>query len=389
MKIVQTDSPFTRKAFLKVPRVIYRNDPHWISHIDQEIRAVFNPRKNQTFRNGDAARWIVVDDQGDLIGRVAAFIDRKQAERFDPPTGGMGFFDCVDDREAAFMLFDTCRNWLQERGMEAMDGPINFGENDRYWGLITENFSHPPYYHQNYNPSYYVDLFEDYGFRVYYEQLIYWRTLAGTLDEKHLKNAERFRHDPEYEIRRFDKKRFRECAEDFRTVFNRAWGGRDGEIFKSLSKERAVEIVRSMKPMIDEDLIWYAYHRGRPIAFLITLPEVNQIMRFIDGNLSLIGKLKFLWHRSRTPCTSVFGIAFGIDPDYQGQGLAGALFKAFGDWAVERGQYHDVILAWIGDFNPRMIHIIGSLGTSLFRKMATYRMLFDKEVEFVRRPIIP
>lgn len=388
MKISQVDSPFTRKAFLKVPRIIYRDDPHWISHIDQEIMAVFDPGKNRTFRNGEAARWILVNGHGDLIGRVAAFIDRNQAAKFDQPTGGMGFFECIDDREAAFMLFDACRNWLQERGMDAMDGPINFGENDRYWGLITENFSHPPYYHQNYNPSYYVDLFEEYGFRIYYEQLIFWRSLTEPLQEKYREKAAPYKDDPEYEFRSFEKKRYRNYAEDFRTVFNRAWGDRDQGTFKEMSEERAVQIVREMKPVIDEDLMWYAYHQGRPVAFFITLPEVNQIMRRVDGNLNLAGKLKFLWHRHSTGCTSAFGVAFGIDPDYQGQGLEGALIDAFGERMGEVRRYRDLILTWIGDFNPKMIHIIESLGTSLLRKMATYRMLFDRDAEFKRRPIV-
>ncbi len=389
MKIVQVKSAFTRKAFLKVPRVIYRDDPYWISHIDQEIEAVFDPRRNRTFRNGEAARWILVDDAGDPIGRVAAFVDWNQAPLFDQPTGGMGFFECVDDRQAAFMLFDACREWLQERGLEAMDGPVNFGENDRYWGLITENFSRSPYYHQNYNPAYYVDLFEAYGFRIYYEQLIYWHDLVGALDVKHIRIAERIGADPEYEISRFEKNEAARFAEDFRIVFNRAWADRDGKSFKMMSKERAVQIVRSMKPVMDEDLMWYAYHRGRPIAFLISLPEVNQIMRHVDGNLNVIGKLKFLWHRSRTPCTSIFGVAFGIDPDYQGTGLVSALFNALAERVAERDQYREVILAWVGDFNPRMIHIIDSLGTTLLRKMATWRMLFDREAEFTRRPIVP
>jgi len=389
MKIVQVESAFTRKAFLKVPRLIYCDDPYWISHIDQEIEAVFDPRKNRTFCNGEAARWVLMDDGEEAIGRVAAFVDWNQAMRFDPPTGGMGFFECVDDREAAFKLLDTCREWLQERGLEAMDGPINFGENDRYWGLITENFSHPPYYRQNYNPPWYVGFFEEYGFRRYYEQLIFRRILTGSLSERHQQDAERFDRDPDYVARCFEKKHYRRNAADFREVYNRAWAGRDGLEFRELSLERAVENVRSMLPVIDEDLIWYAYHQDRPVAFLVCLPEVNQILRHVDGDLGTVGKLKFLWYRWRNPCSSAFGVAFGIDPDYQGQGLVGMLFKAFADRIVERGKYRELILAWVGDFNPRMLRIIDSLEAELLRKMVTWRMLFDRDAEFTRRPILP
>jgi hypothetical protein len=82
----------------------------------------------------------MTDEKGQFAGRVAAFINRKKAFTFQQPTGGMGFFECVNDKEAAQILFDACRTWLEERGMQAMDGPINFGENDNFWGMLVEGF---------------------------------------------------------------------------------------------------------------------------------------------------------------------------------------------------------------------------------------------------------
>ena len=114
MEIVQVDSQATHREFLRLPRVIYRDDPNWISHIDQDIEAVFDLRKNRYFRYGDADRWILRDKNGETIGRVAAFINEKQSYAEGQPTGGMGFFDCVEDEKAAFALFDQCRMWLEE-----------------------------------------------------------------------------------------------------------------------------------------------------------------------------------------------------------------------------------------------------------------------------------
>src|SRR5690606_29466640 len=110
---------------------------------------------------------------GNLAGRIAAFLNRKYRNRGDEvKVGGIGFFDCINDHDAASLLFDVARHWLLARGAEAMDGPINCGERDRWWGLLVDGFT-PPVYGMNYNPPYYRDLFEEYGFKKYYNQLCY------------------------------------------------------------------------------------------------------------------------------------------------------------------------------------------------------------------------
>ena len=169
MEIFPVDSKKRRKEFLKLTKILYRDDPVWVCPLDQDINAVFDPDQNVYYKHGEAARWILKDNNGLLLGRIAAFIDHKTAGLQDQPTGGVGFFECVNNQSAANILFDTARAWLKEKGMEAMDGPINFGETDSYWGLLIDGFSHPSY-EIAYNPPYYRDLFESYGFQCYYKQ---------------------------------------------------------------------------------------------------------------------------------------------------------------------------------------------------------------------------
>ena len=130
MQLVEVKDKKTAKQFLDVARIIYKDDTVWVCPMDSDINAVFNPVKNVFYSHGNAIRWILFDDNGKLIGRVAAFINEKKAFNFDQPTGGIGFFECINDEKAAFLLFDKCKEWLSKRGMKAMDGPINFGEND-------------------------------------------------------------------------------------------------------------------------------------------------------------------------------------------------------------------------------------------------------------------
>jgi len=143
MNLIEVNNTALAKEFLEVPVTIYKNDPNWIRPLDQDIEAVFDPGKNKNFRQGEACRWILKDDKGKSIGRVAAFYNKKIINSDGMKVGAMGFFECINDEEAAFRLFDKCRKWLTERGMEAMDGPVNFGERDRFWGCLAEGFTPP------------------------------------------------------------------------------------------------------------------------------------------------------------------------------------------------------------------------------------------------------
>src|SRR5699024_7027135 len=144
MEIIEVKDKRTQKEFLQLPVRLYKNDKNWIRPLDKDIEKVFDPEENKFFQHGECTRWILMKN-GEVIGRVAAFIDRKTAFTFEQPTGGMGFFECIDDQEAAFKLFDTCKTWLEERDMEAMDGPINFGDRLNWWGLLVNGFYEPNY----------------------------------------------------------------------------------------------------------------------------------------------------------------------------------------------------------------------------------------------------
>ena len=152
MQLTEVSDKKTAREFLEANVVINKNDPNYIRPLDKDINEVFDPKKNKAFRHGEAIRWILKDEDGKLIGRIAAFANKKYKNKGDDvPVGGIGFFDCINDQNAADMLFDVAKHWLIQRGMQAMDGPVNFGERDRWWGLLVEGFA-PPVYCLNYNP---------------------------------------------------------------------------------------------------------------------------------------------------------------------------------------------------------------------------------------------
>ena len=157
MRMHEVKTENDKKMFLQVSINVYKNDPNWIRPLDKDIEEVFDPVKNKFFKRGECMRWILMDEAGNAVGRIAAFVNRQYKQ--EQPTGGIGFFECDNNAEHARFMFDHCKKWLQDRNMEAMDGPINFGERDKWWGLLTDGF-YSPLYGMNYNPPYYQALFE-------------------------------------------------------------------------------------------------------------------------------------------------------------------------------------------------------------------------------------
>ncbi len=385
MQLIEVRTKAEINRFHKVPSLIYKNDPYWIPHIRQDVEKVFDPEKNKVYRDGaQVIRWILTDNGKD-IGRVAAFINPVTVNITDQPTGGMGYFESIDDKTAAEILFNACINWLKERGIEAMDGPVNFGERNQYWGLQVTNFDNPPIYLMNYNLPYYQKFFEDFGFRIYFEQYTYWRSILEPAQPIFYRKYNQIKNDPKFEITNIKGKKLESVAEDFRIVYNAAWGNH--EHFKTMSKEGAQKLFKTMKAVIDPEIIIFVYYEQKPVAFYINLPELNQIFKFVNGELNIIGKLKFLWHKWRHTSDRLMGLIFGVVKEWQGHGLEAGMIIYAEKTIVPLGIYKDTVLSWIGDFNPKMIKVVENLGATRWRTYYTYRYLFDRNKEFKRCPV--
>jgi hypothetical protein len=293
MRLTEVKDAKSEKQFIEANVAINKSDPNYIRPLDKDVRAVFDPKKNKSFRAGEAARWILTDDDGALIGRIAAFVNRKYKNKGDDiPVGGIGFFDCINDQNAADLLFDVARHWLMQRGMEAMDGPINFGERDRWWGLLVKGFA-PPIYCMNYNPPYYESLFETYGFRNYFNQVCFAMKASQRLPDNFFQRHAECAKDPGYSSSHIRKNELDKFARDFTVVYNKAWAGHGG--LKQLEEKVVRKMFQTMKPVMDERLCWFVYYNHEPIAMWINLPDLNQWFKHLDGKFGLLQKLKFLW----------------------------------------------------------------------------------------------
>lgn len=383
---VEVVDKITEKAFIELPVRLYQGNPYWIRPLDNDIRNVFNKDKNPCFKQGgECMRWLLQDGAGNYVGRVAAFINRKTYQLDKYTVGQMGFFECIDDQQAAFVLFDKCREWLESRGMEAMEGPVNFGERIEWWGLLVDGFKECPVYAMPYTQEYYVKFFEAYGFQDYFKQFtLRTRLVLDSLSKIVIWKADRILKNPDYSVRTYGDIGKQKAIDALLTVYNKAWNlevhGVDG-----ITREQVEAIYKSLRPVIDKDLIYFAFYQDEPIGFFLMFPEINQAVRHLNGKMNLPGILKFMYYLRVRKIKVALGQLFGVVPEFQGKGVEAAMIKRFTERIVlSRNKYDYLELNWVGDFNPPMLHLMEYIGATAVRTHITYRKLFREDIPFTR-----
>ena len=379
MKLFEVKDKPGKQEFYRVAKELYRNDANWVCPLDADIEDVFNPSGNILFKDGEAIRWVLKDAEGRLLGRVAAFYNRGKAAKAEQPTGGMGFFECVNDKQAAFILFDACREWLKSRGMEAMDGPITFGENLTYWGLLIKGFTQPVY-GMPYNFPYYRDLFEAYGFKTYFEQFSYEADLAKPFPDRQVKFSMHLKD--KFRLEHFDFSKKEKYLNDICTVYNAVWADFH-EDYTPLDYSEIEKIMRKAKAIINQEFIWFVYDQDRPVALVVVFPDVNQILKKLgNGKLNLPNIIKFLWYKNTGTITRARQLLTAVVPDYQRSGVTGVLFLTMVD-ALKKHRIKYLDMSWVGDYNVTVNKIYRLLDIPVVKTHATLRYMFDptKEVQ--------
>ncbi len=382
MTILEVKNRITEKEFLKVPKTLYKDDQVWVCPLDEDITDLFNPSRNAHLRNGDACRWILKSKKGKLIGRISAFYHGQKPSADNIRTAGVGHFECINDQEAADLLFNTAKQWLESKGFQAMDGPVNFGENDSNWGLLVDGFTHPAY-GMPYNHPYYKDLFENYGFKLYFRQYSYHLDLDKKFPERFWKIAEWVCRKPDFKFEHFSWKEADRFASDLVYIYNLAWSNFK-EDFTPLHPADVKAGLKKSKPVLDEELVWFAYHKDEPIGFFIMLPDINQILRKLNGKLHSFNKLRFYFLKKRKTINRIRAQVAGVIPKYQNSGIESGIFWNLRQKMDHKPQYKEIELSWVGDFNPKMIALYEAVGGVRAKTHHTYRYMIDQSIPFER-----
>jgi len=384
MQIIQVADKKTVNEFHKLPYKLYKNDYNWVPPLQKMHEDIFNPRKNTGFRNGGARRWILKKDN-EVAGRIAAFYDRGQGGSVEQLTGAIGFFECINDLSVAALLFDTARDWLKGQGIEAMDGPVNFGENFFNWGLLAEGFKQQTFGMQ-YHPPYYLELFYEYGFKVYYKQYSYRMDISNPdLPERFWKIAAWVAKKPGLSFEHFKFRKQNKYIDDFIQVYSQAW--KNHANYKPMNPDDIKQLLKQAKRVIDEEFLWYAYYDGEPVAFFMMIPDLNQILKELKtGEMGPVDMVKLLLMKRGKIMTRCRVMVLGVVPRYQRLGIESGIFHQLKQVLLRRPWYQEMEMSWVGDFNPKMNALFKSFGAEHDITHYTMRYLFDRKKPFARMP---
>lgn len=373
MEIREVISKADWKLFHAIPHKIYKGNPHWICPIEADVETVFSPTQNKVFQDGEARLFIAIDASNEVVGRIAAFVDHAKNKRKNISEGGVGFFESIDDQAVAFALFQAAEDYLASKGITTIDGPINFGERQKFWGLLVDGFDSAPIFRENYHPPYYQTFFEDWGF-VAFDQIL---TLKGPISNapvaifNRVSNVIRKKTNYRTEMIKFDN--VDKYVKDFCSIYNASFAKFDH--FKPLEEDKVRNLFSTLQPIADPNLICFAYDGDKPICVTVLIPEINPFMKHAKGKLNLWNKIRFAIKKKMAVKPDLKGVAMGVHPDYQGKGVFMFVADALYQYAVKN--YSNMLLATIRGHNKMMVKTSSKLNVKVDRVHITYRKTLD------------
>ena len=378
IKILEIQKKQDWKYFHRVLHAVYANSPHYIFPLKKEIQNVFSPQENTRFENGEARCFVLLE--GDRpVGRIAAFIDRAHNQTQPYPVGGIGFFECINRQDYAFELFAVAENYLKERAMKAIDGPINFGERDRFWGLLSKGFESSPLYQENYHPPHYSQWFKTWGFRPY-EQILTFRGESKNIPFQRLSAiAQRAMNRSPIRVRPFHFSEVQSFARDFTQVYNASF--RQFPHFHPLIPESVVKIMKQSKSIIDPQLVCLAYFNEQPAGFILLYPDINPLLKHAKGKLNARTIPIFLLKNRLQTTFNAKGLGFGVHPDFYSKGV----FAVLVDYLCSPRnlkRYPQMFLAGIRTQNHEIRSMYKKLQVEIDRVHVAYRKMLDEETPF-------
>jgi len=308
----------------------------------RDERARLSP-SNPFFAHAEARLFLARRD-GELVGRIAAILDRSHLTRWKDGAGFFGFFEAIEDEGVAGSLFEAVRGWLRARDLRVMRGPFNPSTNDMC-GLLTEGFDLAPRIMMPYNPPYYPRLFQGAGLRLIHELLTYEVEAPPVLPEAIQRVAETARRRG-VRVRCLNPRRLDEEAERFRQVYNASWAENWG--FVPMSEGEAAWMASQLGQVLVPELALFAESEGRPVGFFLGLPDLNPALRVLGGRITPWGILRFLVARRQVDMIRV--ILLGVLPEFRRRGVEALLLQQ-GHAAVLRLGYRGAEVGWILEEN--------------------------------------
>lgn len=373
MIIREVQSSKQWKIFHQVPKVVYKDDASHILHIEKDVESIFDPQSNPRFANGEARLWVAQDETGTPIGRIAAFIDHEKNSHAEIKTGGLGFFECIEDARVAKDLLDAASEYLQSFDIDAIEGPINFGERDKFYGLQTYGYEHK-LFQDNYNPKYYEQFFQDFGFSPFLQQLTF-RFFSSELDVvKYRRITEIVKKRNNVTVEYPNPNNYMKVAEDIAEIYNEAF--KDYEHYKEVEPKTIFKMIQDAKMIMDPKLISIAYIDKEPVSVVAAIPNIAPFTKPLKGKFDMWRIPVFLYHKWKEKRPDVKGILSGVKAKYQNKGVfACVLINIMTDWHIEK--YRSGYMPSIMGHNDSMINTLLNFGAHVAREHIVYRKMLS------------
>ena len=362
-----TRTPRDVLRFLKVSYLIYRDDPHWVAPLLDDLKKVFTAA-NPLFTHADMQLWVAVRDGKD-VGRIAGIVDHNHNTVQKDSAAFFGFFECVNDRAVSDRLFAEVFQWAKAKGLRRALGPMNPTTNDEA-GLLVDGFGSPPVLMMTYNPRYYLDLFEAAGCRKTRDLLAFHvdvtRAPLDRLDR--LADRVRKRH-PELTFKPLRRRTLTADLAKVKEVYNAAWEANWG--FVPMTDAEIDFMASRLKPLLVEGLIWIVETPQEPVGFMLAMPDYNQALQPLKGKLltpKLLGFLPYLFKwKHPTGCRV---ITLGTKADWRNRGLEAVMLSEGFKTGLKLG-FTDAEASWILEDNTAMVRLMGVFDAKIYK---TYRI---------------
>ncbi len=366
MQIRQVSNKKDFDEFIRFPWKVYQGNRNWVPPLISEMKFILGG-ENPFFHHAEAAYFLALRN-GEIAGRIAAIIDRNHINEHNEQAGFFGFFECLPDVAVAKNLLDTAAEWLKERDIEVMRGPMNPSTNDEC-GFLLEGFDSPPMIMMTYTPPYYLDYMERSGLAKSKDLYAYISVIkevsAGNRLER-LASAIKARV-PGLVVRPANMRNFQKELEAVKDIYNSAWSRNWG--FVPMTDEEIESMAKRLKPLIVPELLIMAEINGNPAGFFMAVPDYNQVLSRINGKLGPVEIVKFLWYSRKISDIRV--LTMGVREGYRKKGIEGLLYLESFKAAMRKG-YERAEMSWVLEDNELMKKGCEVMGGKVYKKYRIY-----------------
>ena len=371
MRIIQVSSAGELKKFVRLPYMLYKNDKVWVPPLLQEIYSQFNVNRNPTLKHCEYALFML-EHENKIIGRVASFIDTLALETWKEPVGLFGYYECINDITASGMLMNAAAEWLKRKGMKYMRGPWSFVSQE--WGLVVEGFTPSPTVMAPYNPEYYIEHILAYNMQKIKDLLVYYISVKEgyTIPERILTLTDDVRRRYNIRTRYLNMKDYDNEVGKVIELSNRSlidnWG------FTTVTTEEAKAIASDLKPVIQPKGVVFAEDtNGRAVGFAITIPDVNTLIKNLNGHIFPFGWIKLFFGLPKLKRYRMF--ALGVVPEYHGKGIDSLLYRAIYESLYDKNSWLEI--NYVLEDNAQMNNAIKKLNGKLLRRYRIYQRAIE------------